>query len=65
MRFLRFNMVFGAAAPAVNAFVEPPGVAVGERGDVEARVRTLRASLDRRDDALGSAPVFWSNLWTD
>ena len=32
-------MVFGAAALAVNAFVEPPGVAVGERGDDEGATK--------------------------
>ena len=52
-----FDVVFRLAAPAVDVFVERAGVAPGQVGDDEARVRPLRADFDAGDDALDAAPA--------
>jgi len=50
-----FDVALGLAAPAVAVFKQGAGVAPGQVGDDAARVLSLRADLDARDDALDMA----------
>jgi hypothetical protein len=57
MGFPRFYVVFRLAAPAINLFVKHPRRAAFQIGDDEARIWSISADLDARDDLLDAAPA--------
>src|SRR4051794_27199737 len=52
-----FDVVFCLTAPAIDIFIKSAGVAAFQICDDEARVRSIRADLDPRDDPLDTAPT--------
>ena len=50
-------MIFGNAAPAIDALVKCFRPAAGEIGDDEAGIGSLWSYFDARDDTLDAAPA--------
>lgn len=57
MCFPRIDVVFRLTAPTIDILIKRVGVAAVQIGDDEARVGSIRANFDARDDPLEAAPT--------